>query len=828
MQKRLRLTFFFAAFSLSLFLFPERGYELYAQIKLSTDQSQLVRFATEDSNQSEGIVLLLGQDQEYSTLRWLEFSPDSNLSDDESFYLSSEGGFVSPGRVQHSLTEEATFVTLELINDAGFGFGGLDAAFDFIYSAETEIANHTLLLRYSVNDGAWRTLPVSRISTSTFTSTASESEWNSFSTQIGIQDIYLRKGDQIRLQWIFESATADEVERDLPLFIQRIDLNPVKHEAAGLDRGAFIVTEIFPSFQVDREPFEYVEIFNPSDEPIFLKGTEMVTSRGRLVIEREAEIPPYSLMVLSNRDISELSGVGAFYLYEGNFISDEGGRIDFYRGDKLIAGTLYSADDPGRSHELQRAVLSEGTGYSALQNLEPSSERIAGDLYGSPGSFGSTVPFYRKTLRKSGWYLISPPGTLPGRFNFHSELEWFTLNGESIRPERIRPNQPVAIYKSDSTPITIIAEGTDAGNGLDGLSHSGYRDSFGIVSLTEPDRANIKQIADSRSRQLAPMLLVWDSTAERFTFLDSFHSEIPGWSPIIYNRNSHDGSALSLTTGSVQPVEIAERLNLRLFTGSDNNRLLQDEVVIGFTDHQRFQNERFDLPVIDGTFVRDASFPGRDALYLTLPEATYSANTFVHVPAELTSVKQIGIGFDPRPGTSGQASLSWTLPDELSESVTFILEDLSTGITVHMNDENSFRFRYSTEPKEAGAETAVRGVHSRTPSLANRFILKMEPAGVELSEAAEELRTGSVELHPNYPNPFNPATTISFSLPEERSVRLGVYNIVGQQVTLLIDESLRPGIHTVVWDGTSAPSGIYIVQLETGGRILTRKMALIK
>lgn len=85
-----------------------------------------------------------------------------------------------------------------------------------------------------------------------------------------------------------------------------------------------------------------------------------------------------------------------------------------------------------------------------------------------------------------------------------------------------------------------------------------------------------------------------------------------------------------------------------------------------------------------------------------------------------------------------------------------------------------------------------------------------------------------LDLHQNYPNPFNPVTTISFFLPEESEVKLSVFNIVGQPVATLIEGGLSSGEHTIDWDASEMPSGMYIYQLEVGTRIMTRKMTLIK
>lgn len=84
------------------------------------------------------------------------------------------------------------------------------------------------------------------------------------------------------------------------------------------------------------------------------------------------------------------------------------------------------------------------------------------------------------------------------------------------------------------------------------------------------------------------------------------------------------------------------------------------------------------------------------------------------------------------------------------------------------------------------------------------------------------------ELSPNYPNPFNPATQIVFGLPQTALVRLSVFDVLGREVVVLVDERLLAGWHEAIFDADDLPSGFYLYQLEVGGRTLTRMMLLMK
>jgi hypothetical protein len=83
-------------------------------------------------------------------------------------------------------------------------------------------------------------------------------------------------------------------------------------------------------------------------------------------------------------------------------------------------------------------------------------------------------------------------------------------------------------------------------------------------------------------------------------------------------------------------------------------------------------------------------------------------------------------------------------------------------------------------------------------------------------------------LKGNYPNPFNPTTVIYFSIPQASSVKLTVYNILGQAVGTLVNEFLNAGEHYAQVDGSDMPSGSYFYRLEAGGNIATGKMLLVK
>jgi hypothetical protein len=91
-----------------------------------------------------------------------------------------------------------------------------------------------------------------------------------------------------------------------------------------------------------------------------------------------------------------------------------------------------------------------------------------------------------------------------------------------------------------------------------------------------------------------------------------------------------------------------------------------------------------------------------------------------------------------------------------------------------------------------------------------------------------ELKPVQYALYQNYPNPFNPSTKIKYSVAKLGLVTIGIYNSIGEQVVLLMNENKSPGNFEVEFDGTNLPSGVYFYKLETDKFIDVKKMILLK
>lgn len=118
------------------------------------------------------------------------------------------------------------------------------------------------------------------------------------------------------------------------------------------------------------------------------------------------------------------------------------------------------------------------------------------------------------------------------------------------------------------------------------------------------------------------------------------------------------------------------------------------------------------------------------------------------------------------------------------------------------------------------------------PNFARDYIIKARGRYQPVSEKASELAS-DFRLFDNYPNPFNPTTTISYYLPSAMHVTLHVYNTLGQRVVTLVDGVRSAGTNTVEWDGrnhtgSEVASGAYYYRLETSEFTQTKKMLFLK
>ena len=147
----------------------------------------------------------------------------------------------------------------------------------------------------------------------------------------------------------------------------------------------------------------------------------------------------------------------------------------------------------------------------------------------------------------------------------------------------------------------------------------------------------------------------------------------------------------------------------------------------------------------------------------------------------------------------------------------------------------------------AAKPVAIRVFHPTDPSIPDELkdllglegLWLLDPESVDglnaQGDAIEQatVQTLQFELQQNHPNPFNPATTIQYTLSEATQVRLTIYNVLGQSVRELVNNGQGAGVYRVTWDGRNSlgkavTSGVYLYRLKAGANVSVRKMILAK
>jgi hypothetical protein len=146
------------------------------------------------------------------------------------------------------------------------------------------------------------------------------------------------------------------------------------------------------------------------------------------------------------------------------------------------------------------------------------------------------------------------------------------------------------------------------------------------------------------------------------------------------------------------------------------------------------------------------------------------------------------------------------------------------GITYQL-DSTLMKNNYALYYKIYAVDKGIVPEHSTSPDTGYHKLV-YDTTFVSVEEDENIIREYS--LAQNYPNPFNPATTIKFSIAEEGLVNLSVYNLLGQKAAELKNEVLQPGNYEAEFDASSLSSGVYVYKLSAGGKVISRKMVVLK
>ena len=123
---------------------------------------------------------------------------------------------------------------------------------------------------------------------------------------------------------------------------------------------------------------------------------------------------------------------------------------------------------------------------------------------------------------------------------------------------------------------------------------------------------------------------------------------------------------------------------------------------------------------------------------------------------------------------------------------------------------------------------------SELPMLTDEFTSFEIRAGFStLGIEGEQILPSQFALHQNYPNPFNPVTSLLYDLPAQAQITLTIYDLMGREITQLVNTTQEAGYRSVQWNATDmhgkpVSAGVYIYQIRAGEFVQTKKMVLLK
>ncbi|MFU8811657.1 MAG: T9SS type A sorting domain-containing protein [Balneolaceae bacterium] len=740
----------------------------------------------------------------------LFFLPSHQQESTEQIAVNTGSGLAVAARA--SRENEFVHSAFRIENGTERPFGTLTFAFDLVYRYQDGSEPGNLYFEYRTQNGRWKSVESAALRTARVA--PDPGEWNYISTQFTLSDIFLSPGEEVHIRWLYDESWERETEAVMAL--QRLEVMPRPFEFATIQNGELMVTEILPYVDEGRFRGEFIEIYNPGPDSILLQGIAVATQAGSYRIQTDKILPPYQLFTIGS--VSNPSEDTVLdYVYEKPLITTLSGTVFLQYNDRELARITYSAPEPGVAMQLTHTAAARD-GYTSMQDLEPVSIRRADGLFASPGSLPAEKRFTR-IRHNPGWTLFSAPG--PPMSGAMSP----TLSDVRVYPIQWDETGFFTDPQAGEELFFIRSE--------EGATRSYLNREFSWMPLGEADGKYLYANANGKPMSIHSLRdalgtapdgwLIWDARSARFDYQPADEDPVAApWSVVMISREVAYTEETNNVRGDSRNAEFQIPLVL---ANREEGGSVRAEIRV---DTRQLQDERDQLPAFfplsAGTVHQEKDHLALGLRSVTNPNFSNRPSSYIRHTLNEDGRAQFLLDLYSS-DRSGQYTLHWRGMQVHDEAWIVELTHLPTGRTVNMLEESEITLpaiHRIPEPTDNGPH-----IQPMTPTDSD-WLISIYPQEVLSERPEQDEIPESVNLRQNYPNPFNPATTISFYLPEQQHVRLSVFNIVGQQVELLEEGTLQAGDHTRVWDATSMPSGVYIIHLEAGQQIFSRKMTLIK
>ncbi len=617
------------------------------------------------------------------------------------------------------------------------------------------------------------------------------------------------------------------------LGVQRLELVPEPFEfSREVVEGDLLVTEILPSARQGENTFQFVELYNSTHLPVDLKGLKLRTPSDQYRIRETLYLEPYeTVRLVSEQPADEVEEFGR--ILTDLHLPPEGGRIDLIWDGHTVLEAHYG--------ELP------GSGLWQLENVERGIEGLLTSddfrLEERPEDPGSTVAATSSGTREllygfqpevgNNWIAVSPPG----RIINYLDPEVSYWNGMDPAENQVRLRTGLGILTENrgdqglgrgwysvgpERPVSFTLELSELGTGW--------------MILGNPYAAEmpLERIVPDNSELLDRALQVWDPQTQSF-YLHDRTQPLQPWQAFFINRDGMEriqfiGPDEAAATGSAESENRSRKINLELRSpDAPNGRLTDRALQLLFTEGYEARGDRYRSEKLWPIFRNEEQNSASILYFIGQGDEASTLLAREVQPYQLERPVELHIGHAAL-NSGNRHTLHWDDFENIPDDWEITLTDLETGVVIDMRQENQYAFESPSTWNEIPEFSETPSIHPvQLDENRERFVLSIQPEPeIEEVVAEQEESRDRVELQPNFPNPFYPATTIRYYLPEEAHIVITVYNVVGQPVDQLYDGVQSDGEHDLIWNATGYPSGIYIVHLEHGNRVYTRKITLIR
>ncbi len=646
--------------------------------------------------------------------------------------------------------------------------------------------------------------------------------------------------------------------------------------------GDLIITEYMANPRGTDPGGEYFELYNTTNNTINIDGW-VFKDDGSDSLKIDAggtlNILPKGFLVLGRSTANSEQIVNRDYIYGSGFAIGNGADEIVIQTDTgtEIARINYSNGDPfflnGGGQAVELSDLSDHSGGVITQSdVVAATDDLPGDAVGrgSPGYAGNTNLDVTVISGDAGWRLISIPksGATVSDISDDTAIQGVSGGSDSGATTNIVSYDSSGTYATPASVNTALGDGyglavyffNNTSNGSSELpieldatggaassdvsvklnkvstagtsAGSGASNSFyTLVGNPFAAHLNLNSITVSGG-SIQDNVQFWNNGTSSYIAKDRTSSFIiaPWQAFFVEVLNANGATDITIPTSGIDTLDtsgsffskaIFNQFDIKFTLKSENT--FDEAIKLSFRDYATLEMDRADATKLTPWLTK----------YATIAfEGSYQEETILKSVESLPINLQEEVTLNLQSqfvGVDGEFTFAWNGLETIPGEWELILHDYELETSVDMREVSEYIFNAEADAQAKrnplSLLTGPAAISMKPKTETNRFGITIRPTSVSNENEDSPL---AFALEQNYPNPFNPSTSISYSLETAGAVNISVYNLMGQKVATLVDESKSAGQYNVRWNAANVSSGMYYYRLEANGQSITRKMTLIK